>query len=267
MRTLILISAGALAFAQAQKTFDSPEAAARALIDAAASHNSAELRAIFGVQGKSILTSGDETRDKAEQQEFANIARSKYSLQRDSMDSNRMILSVGEQDWPFPAPIVKKNGAWMFDSGTGAMAMKARRIGANELDVIEICAGVVAAQLKYAEHSPAHVYSSTLAGLEPDVPRAFTAATGSTAKPYHGYYFALLKSQGANSPGGSHNYVVKDTMMGGFALVGWPAQYGVSGVNTFIVNQDGAVYEKDLGAHANPPVAAFNPDGSWKLVN
>jgi Protein of unknown function (DUF2950) len=156
---------------------------------------------------------------------------------------------------------------WMFDSSMGATAMKARRIGANELDVIEICAGVVAAQLNYAEHNSAHLYSATLAALEPEVPRAFATATGSTAKAYHGYYFALLKSQGANSPGGSHSYVVKDTMMGGFAMVAWPAQYGVTGVNTFIVNQDGAVYEKDLGAHANPPVTAFNPDPSWRLVN
>lgn len=267
MKTLMFLSAGALLFAQAQKTFDSPEAAAHALIDAAAANNTTELTAIFGPQGKSILTSGDPAKDKAEQQEFATIAKNKYSLQRDSMDPNRMILSIGEEDWPFPAPIVKKNGVWMFDSTMGAQAMKARRIGSNELDAIEICAGVVGAQQAYAERSPTHTYSATLAGLEPEVPKAFTMATGAPAKAYHGYYFAMLKSQGASSPGGQHNYVVKDTMLGGFALVAWPADYGVTGVHTFIVNQDGVVYEKDLGAHAKMPVTAYNPDSSWRAVN
>jgi len=267
MKALILILAGALAFAQAQKTFDTPEAAAHALIDATAANNTPELNAIFGPQGKSILTSGDEVKDKAEQQEFAKIAKTKYALQRDSMDPDRMILSVGEDDWPFPAPIVKKSGKWMFDTSMGAEAMKARRIGANELDAIEVCAGVVGAQQAYAERSATHTYSATLGGLEPDVPRAFASATGSTAKPYHGYYFALLKSQGPSSPGGSKNYVVKDSLMGGFALVAWPAQYGVTGVHTFIVNQDGVVYEKDLGAHATAPVTTYNPDSTWRTVN
>jgi hypothetical protein len=269
MKSLILVavSSGALLCAQAQKTFDTPEQAARALMDAAATNNTGELNAIFGPQGKSILTTGDESRDKAERQTFASIAKSKYSLQRDSMDSNRMILSVGEEDWPFPAPIVKKDGKWRFDASMGAQAMKAREIGANELDAIEICSGVVAAEQTYAERNPTHTYSATLAALEPDVPRAFAMATGSTAMPYHGYYFALLKSQGANASGGRANYLIKGTMLGGFGLVAWPAQYRESGVHTFIVNQDGVVYEKDLGAHANPPVTAFNPDSTWRVVN
>ncbi len=271
MKALILISAGALMFAQAQKTFDSPEAAANALIDAAAANNVAELTAIFGMQGKNILTSGDPSRDKAEREQFVSIAKSKHELQHDSMDKNRMILSIGNDDWPFPVPIVKKNDVWVFDSSMGAQSMRARRIGANELDAIEICAGFVAAEQAHAERSAMHEYAATLDALEPDVPKAFAAATGAAAKPYHGYVFAILKSQGTSSPGGRHDYLVKSSqkslMMGGFALVAWPAQYGVSGVHTFIVNQDGVVYEKDLGAHAVAPVTTYNPDSSWHTVN
>ncbi len=271
MKALILISAGALMFAQAQKTFDSPEAAASALIDAAAADNVADLNAIFGTQGKTILTSGDPARDKAEREEFVSIAKSKHELQKDSMDRNRMILSIGQDDWPFPVPIVKKDGVWKFDTSMGAQAMRARRVGANEMDAIEICAGFAGAEHAYAERSPMHEYAATLAALEPQVLKDFAAATGATAKPYHGYVFAVLKSQGPSSPGGRHDYVVssqkKSSMMGGFALVAWPAVYGVTGVHTFIVNQDGLVYEKDLGAHAGAPVATYNPDASWRTVN
>jgi hypothetical protein len=271
MKTLILISAGALMFAQAQKTFDTPEAAAQALIDAAAANNVAELDAIFGMQGKTILTSGDPTRDKAERDEFVSIARTKNVLERDSMDPNRMILSIGNDDWPFPVPIVKKDGKWRFDSSMGMQSMRARRIGANELDAIEICAGFVSAEHAYAERSPMHEYAPTLTALEPNVPKEFVAAAGATPKAYHGYFFSLLKSQGASSPGGRHDYMVKNpaamSMMGGFALVAWPAQYGVTGVHTFIVNHDGVVYEKDLGPHVGAPMTSYNPDPSWHTVN
>jgi hypothetical protein len=267
MKALILISAGAMMFAQAQKTFDTPQAAAKALIDAAAANNVAELDAIFGMQGKTILTSGDPAKDKAEREEFVSIANTRNAIERDSMDPNRVILAIGSDDWPFPVPIVKKDGKWMFDASMGAKAMRARRIGANELDAIEICAGFVEAEHTHAQRTATHEYAATLAALEPDVPKDFAAASGAAAKPYHGYFFAVLKSQGASSPGGRHDYVVKNSMMGGFALVAWPAQYGVSGVHTFIVNQDGVVYEKDLGPHVGAPVTSYNPDQSWRTVN
>ncbi len=270
MKTLILISAGALLVAQTQpKTFDSPEAAANALIDAAAANNVTELSAIFGTMGKTILTSGDPARDKAEREEFVNIAKSKHQIENDSMNPNRKILSIGNDDWPFPVPIIKKNGRWMFDTSMGAKAMRARRIGANELDAIEICAGFISAERAYAERNPTHFYAATLSILEPDVPKGFVAASGTAPKPYHGYLFSVLKSQGADSPGGRHDYMVKESMVGGIALVAWPAQYGLTGVHTFIVNQDRTVYEKDLGAsaHAGPPVASYNPDRTWKMVN
>ncbi len=182
MKTLILISAGALVFAQTQqKTFDSPEAAASALIEAAAANDVTSLSAIFGTMGKTILTSGDPSRDKAERAEFVSIAKSKHRIENDSMDPNRKILSIGEDDWPFPVPIVKKNGTWTFDSMMGAKAMRARRIGANELDAIEICAGFISAEQRYAERSATHFYAAKLAELEPNVPKEFIAAIGTSA--------------------------------------------------------------------------------------
>jgi hypothetical protein len=140
MKTALLIAAaGALAMAQTQKTFPTPEAAAQDLIEAAASGNTAELQAIFGANAHTVLTSGNPSQDQTERQEFANAAQSRHELQRDSMDANRMILSIGKDDWPFPVPIVKRNGAWMFDTAMGEQSIKARRIGANEMDAIAIC--------------------------------------------------------------------------------------------------------------------------------
>lgn len=269
MKTLIFLAAGALAFAQAQKTFDSPEAAAQDLMDAATHNNVAELDAIFGARGKTLLSSGDPQKDQAERQEFATLAQDRHRLQQDSMDANRVILCVGSEDWPFPVPIVKKNGAWTFDSSMGSQAMKARRIGGDELDAIEICAGYAAAQLAYAQQQPVHDYAAHIAALGSLVPKEFVEATGANLKPYHGYYFRTLISQGPSAPGGAYRYLVTNAMMGGFALEAWPARYGVTGVHTFIVNQEGVVFEKDLGpaTQAAPPVASYNPDATWTPVN
>lgn len=276
MKTILWIAAGALAFGQAnqatqkitQKTFDSPQAAAQDLIQAAASDNTAELNAIFGTQAKNVLTSGDAMQDKAERQEFAKIAQTKMELERDSMDRDRMILAVGNEDWPFPVPIVKKNGAWYFDTAMGQTVMRARRIGANELDAIEICAELASAQLQYAENNASHSYAVTFAALGSLAPQDFeTAETGASHKPYHGYIYEILKSQGPSAPGGAHAYTIKNTLMGGFAIAAWPAQYGVTGIHTFIVNHDGQVYEKDLGAHTGTPLTRYNPDTTWKPVN
>jgi hypothetical protein len=280
--------------AQAPEKFDTPEAAAQALIDASSEDDTAKLAAIFGSQGKPILTSGDPAQDKTERAEFSRIAHDKHELQRDSMNSNRMILSIGSEDWPFPVPIVKTGGKWSFDTSMGALAMRARRIGANELDVIEICSAYVAAQQEYAQTDPAkrgmlqyarRIKSSagqhdglySAGEPQPLVPKEFgeAAAEGPAAgaaplKPYHGYYFKVLTAQGPNAPGGPHNYLVKGSLIGGFGLVAWPAQYGISGIRTFIVNQDGIVYERDLGLPANnsaSPVTRYDPSKSWKPVN
>lgn len=264
----LILLASATAFAQQQ--FDSAKEAAEALINAAVSANTAQLNAIFGSQAKTLLNSGNAHQDKAELQAFANISQTKHRLQKDSMDPNRMILCVGDQDWPFPVPIVKINNRWQFDSSMGVESIKARRIGADELDAIEICAGFVGLERSYAEQTPTHQYAAHIAELKGLGPQEFVAANAAQPKPYHGYYFRVLIAQGPDAAGGELSYIVHGAMIGGFALVAWPAEYGVTGVNTFIVNQDGVVYEKDLGAPSSAgaqPLSMYNPDRTWKPVD
>lgn len=282
-----------LALAQAPKTFDSAGAAAQALIDATEKDDVAALSALFGPGGKAVLTSGDTQQDKKERAEFARMARDKHQLEPDPLNSAVTILAIGAEDWPFPIPIVRSKDKWYFDAAQGAVEMRARRVGANELDTIEICAGYVQAQMEYAaqvrdKHGMLE-YAQRIAGAqgqpdtlywggsaEPLVPKTFADAaieTGQPAgvkpKPYHGYYFRVLHSQGPNAEGGRHNYLVKDSMIGGFGLVAWPAHYEVSGIHTFIVNQDGVIYEKDLGNPAtslSTTVTSYDPDKSWTRV-
>ncbi|MGA2435171.1 MAG: DUF2950 family protein [Bryobacteraceae bacterium] len=289
----LIIWLPATLFGQAPKTFDSAEAAAQALIVAAEKDDVAGLAAIFGPAGKSVLTSGDAEQDKKERAEFARLARDQHQLEPDEMNSAVTILSVGSENWPFPVPIVSSKDKWSFDAPQGAVEMRARRIGANELDAIEICSGYVAAQMEYAAQDrdnhkilayAQHIVSAK--GLhdglywegnsESLVPKGFADAAveagrtaSATRKPYQGYYFRVLKAQGPNAEGGQHNYVVKDWMIGGFGLVAFPAHYGVSGIHTFIVNHDGAIYEKDLGApatSASTTVTGYDPDKSWTRV-
>ena len=299
MRTLtiafgaLIMGLPAITLAQAPKAFDSAEAAAQALIDATERDDVAALSALFGPGGKAVLTSGVAEQDKQERAEFARLARDRHELQPDPLNSAVKILAVGSQDWPFPIPIVRNKDKWYFDASRGAVEMRARRIGANELDTIEICAGYVDAQMEYAaqvrdKHGMLE-YAQRIAGAQgqldslyggesaaPLVPKAFADAAVETGKgaevkpkPYHGYYFRTLQAQGPNAEGGRHNYVVKDSMIGGFGLVAWPAHYGVSGVHTFIVNQDGIIYERDLGnptTSLSTTVTSYDPDKSWTRV-
>jgi hypothetical protein len=278
-------------WAIAQERFDSAEAAAQAVIDAAANHDTARLTAIFGPQAGGVLTCGNATEDRAEQTEFARLAHAKNRLEVSAMNPNRAVLAIGDEDWPFPVPIVRVNGKWSFDASQTPVEMHARRIGADELDAIEICHGYVDAQMKYASEDRDRdgmlEYAPHLAatpgrqdGLywqgapEPLIPAGFARAAWNgpqkgEAKPYHGYYFRILDGQGPNATGGAHTYVVKDKMIGGFALVAWPAEYGVTGIHTFIVNQEGTVYQKDIEPIPGkpfPPVTRFDPDHSWKPV-
>jgi hypothetical protein len=274
----------------AQQRFDSALAAAEALIDAAASHDTSRLSGIFGPAGNAILTSGNPAQDRAEQSEFSKLAGAKHQLEADARNANRMILSIGDEDWPFPVPLVRSNGKWAFDPSEARVEMQARRIGAHELDAIEICAGYVEAQQKYASEDrdkdglleyALHMISApkTQSGLywegsgEPLVPRGFAEAVWDgqkkSAKPYHGYFFRILDGQGPNAPGGAHNYTVKNKLIGGFGLVAWPAQYEVTGIHTFIVNQDGVIYQKDIAptpGGAPLPITRFDPDSSWRPV-
>jgi hypothetical protein len=276
----------------AQQRFESAEAAAQALISAAESHNSARLSALFGPRAARILTSGKPAQDREEQTEFARLAQSKHRLEISPLNANRVVLAIGEEDWPFPVPIVKKKEGWIFDVSETSAEMRARHIGADELDAIEICHGYVEAQRKYASEdrdkdvlpeyaprlmsTPGHqdgLYWQSAS--EPLIP-AGMAHSGwqglqkGQAKPYHGYYFRILDAQGPNAPGGAHNYLAKGKLIGGFALVAWPAEYGVTGIHTFIVNQDDTVYEKDIlpaPGKAAPAINLYDPDHSWQPVD
>jgi hypothetical protein len=276
----------------AQERFDSPEAAAQAVIDAVDNHDSARLSTIFGPQAKGILTSGDSAQDRDEQAAFARLARAKHRLEISPLSPNRAILAIGGEDWPFPVPILRTNGKWSFDAAETPVEMRARRIGSDELDAIEICHGYVEAQLKYASQDRAKdgmlEYAPRLMstpgrqdGLfwegasEPLVPEGFAHAAWDggvrkgRAKPYHGYYFRVLDGQGPDAPGGAHNYFIKGKLIGGFGLVAWPAEYGVTGIHTFIVNHDNLVFQKDIvPTPGKPPlpITRFDPDHSWEPV-
>jgi hypothetical protein len=262
MKTLTFFLIAGAAFAQ-QKTFDTPEAAATALLDAASKNDTATLAAVLGSSAKGILTTGDTKQDEAERQEFARIAGQKHHLEQSSINSHVRILLIGDQDWPFPIPLVEEKMHWRFDSSRGATEMRARQIGANELDAIEACAAFVSAQQRYADkkRTPAGTleYTGKIADL--NVPPEFAeAATHGSTKPYRGYYFRVLTV-------GTHPYMAGKTMIGGFGLVAWPAQYGVTGIHTFMVNQDGVVYEKDRGTKPAAPISHYDADPSWKAVD
>ncbi len=272
--------------------FDTPQAAADALLDAAAKNDKAALVKIFGSPGRDILTSGDPNRDEQERAEFTRLAQDKHALEPDPMNKNRETLTIGDEDWPFPAPIVQRNGKWSFEPGEARTEMRARRVGADELDVVEVCAGYVEAQQEYAAakrggntileyarrvaSAPGKRDGLTWDGPEPLVPRRFAEAVvdevkaaGGKPKPYHGYYFRMLTAQGTHARGGAFSYDAKGALIGGFGLAAWPAAYGVTGIHTFIVNQDGVIYEKDLGPASGGmanPIKAFDPDSSWKQV-
>lgn len=268
-----------------ERTFASPDEAAQALIDAASKDDSTALAAILGSNGRGMLTSGDAARDQAERKEFAQLASMRHRLEPSSMQAGVMILIVGDESWPFPVPIVQVDQRWRFDPTLGSLEIRARRVGANELDVIEICTGYVEAQKAYAAEHASGAQTMEYAkairnGLyKPSasrelVPERFAEAAadgpGAKPKPYHGYYFRVLTAQGPNAPGGAHNYVAGKYMIGGFGLIAWPAEYGVTGVHTFIVNQDGIVHEKDLGAMTATAAAAitkYDPDSTWQMVD
>lgn len=273
--------------------FDTAEAAAGALIQAAANNDTAALKRIFGPAGQDVLTSGNSAQDDEERKEFSKMAAAGHTLEADPMNPNRMLLTLGEDDWPFPAPIVRTGGKWSFAPAEARVELRARQVGANELDVVEICMGYIDAQQQfagkksdpkgmqeYAQRAMSQpgkrdgLYWDDPNGGEPLVPKRFAEAVvdevkarGASPRAYHGYYFRILKSQGAAAPGGSHHYVVGGHMIGGFGLAAWPAKYGVTGIETFVVNQDGVVYEKDLGEAKSGSITEFNPDSTWKVVD
>jgi len=286
-------SAAASAHAAGVKSFETPQQAADALVVAAENFDENVLAQIFGSGGDDIYLTGEYPQDRRRAAEFAAEAREKKTVSVDPKTGNRAFLLVGDEDWPFPVPIVKQGDKWAFDAKAGRQELFYRRIGSNELDAIDICNGYVEAQYDYAFQKrkayDANQYAQRiisspgkqdgLAWQNPDgswggpigekIARAIEQGYSPSAEPYHGYFFKILKGQGPAAPLGEMDFVVKGLMIGGFALVAAPAEYGVTGVKTFIVSQNGPVYEKDFGPitlNEFKNMERFNPDRSWKPV-
>ncbi|RPJ49481.1 MAG: DUF2950 domain-containing protein [Acidobacteria bacterium] len=274
------------------RTFATPQEAADALIDAAEKFDVAALDQMFGSAGSDIIFTGETPRDRELAAAFAAEARKEKSVVVDPQHKDRAILVIGNDDWPFAPPLVRKAGKWSFDAVAGREELLYRRIGSNELDAIEICRGYVEAQHEYAleKHDGSRVNQyaqrivSTpgkrdgLAWQNPDgkwdgpvgekIAKIIEKGYTGPPEPYHGYFFKILKGQGPAAPLGEMDFLVKGVMIGGFALVAAPAEHGVTGVKTFIVSHDGIVYEKDLGPGTLDSFKAmerYNPDKSWNV--
>jgi hypothetical protein len=276
-----------------QRTFDTPRAATDALVAAAADYDVAALKEILGPAGVDLVVTEDTVQDRNQGAAFAALAREKSEIVPDAKNANRATLVIGDQDWPSPIPIVRKDGKWSFDAKAGRKEILNRRIGRNELDAIEVCHEYVDAQQEYAFRKRAgydvsqyaqRIVSTPgtqdgLAWRNPDGTWggplgegiASVIAEGYTKRtePYHGYFFKILKGQGPAAPLGQMDFVVNGVMIGGFALVAAPADYRLTGVKTFLVSHDGVVYEQDLGSKTLERFRAmerFNPDKGWTPV-
>jgi hypothetical protein len=276
-----------------QTSFKSPDEAVNALVVALQKDDVPTLRKLLGPGSEDLLSSGDPVQDNADRERFVAAYEQKHSLQDEGTDTK--ILVVGETDWPLPIPVVQKDGRWRLDGEAGADEIVYRRVGGNELGAIAVCLGFVDAQNEYAsegrdgdppgayalklisdEGTQNGLYWPTAEGEPPSPAGPFIAAAaaegyrrGESRTPYHGYYYRMLYSQGANANGGAKEYFVDGVLTGGFALIAWPADYGASGVQTFIVNQDGVVFQKDLGedtATIVDTIQSFDPDGSWTAI-
>jgi hypothetical protein len=274
----------------AQKSFATPEGAAEALFQATEKFDVPALMDILGPDGEDLVSSEDPVQDKNNANAFAARAHEKNEIAIDPKNSKRAVISVGNEDWPLPIPLVNKGGKWSFDTKSGRQEVLFRRIGSNELDAIEICRGYVEAQREYAleKHDNVEVNQfaqkiiSTpgkrdgLAWRNPDgtwggpvaegIAKALEQGYTNKSQPYHGYYFKILKGQGPNAPLGQMDFVVNGAMIGGFALAAAPAEYRVTGVKTLLVSYDGVVYQKDLGPDTLKIFKAmelYNPDKTW----
>ena len=276
------------------KTFASAEEAVKALIAAAKSNDDKEMLAIFGPGAKELIFSGDAV---ADQQRRARFVKAYDEKNRLVQQGNDMILVIGKEDWPFPIPVMKKGDGWVFDLARGREEILNRRIGENELNTIQVCRAIVDAQREYAmkdrdknglleyaqkfRSDPGKkngLYWDSKAG-EPQSPlgpitvqargEGYQGNTSGGPSPYHGYYYRILTAQGKDAAGGAYSYLVKGKMIGGFAVVAYPAEYENSGVMTFIVNYDGKVFQKDLGKNTASVAKAmkeYNPDKTWTEV-
>ena len=289
---LLALPAGALAQDAAQKSFASPREALHALLEANKTDNLTALNEILGPAAASLVTSGDDTQDKNDRAQFVSLYEAHHRLQKSA--AGTLTLLIGKNEWPLPIPLVKSGAEWRFDSEAGARELLYRRIGANELAAIKVARALHQAQLDYAasahDGNPKGLYAqrfrssaNTQDGLywqvadgEAASPAGPLVADAEAAgyetgkrQPFHGYYFRILKSQGAHARGGARDYVIDGKMSGGFAILAYPVEFGASGVMTFLVSDRGRVYEKDLGegtAEAAQAMTSFDPDPTWKAL-
>lgn len=275
-----------------QKSFASPEEAVTAFVNAMKDNNASELRAIFGSGADELISSGDPVMDERRRDLFAQAYDKQHSIQTEKDTST---LIIGTNEWPFPIPIVKEENRYWFNTNAGAEEITNRRVGLNELSTIQSLLALVDAEREYAAEDrdgdglleyarKFHSDPGTKNGLywknkEGEMPspagplfararqEGYDASeSADTLQPYHGYFYKLLTSQGSNAAGGAFDYLVKGKLIGGFAVVAYPAEYGNSGVMTFLVNHEGVVYQKDLGRTTErqaKAIASFNPDNSW----
>jgi len=277
-----------------QKGFASPEQAVQALIQSAEKYDVPAILDILGPDAGDLVASQDPVEDKNRGIAFVNLAREKQSVIFDPKNQGRATLQVGNADWPFPIPLVKRGDKWYYDTKAGRQEILFRRIGENELDAIRICRGFVEAQRDYAaekqDASGVNQYAQRiistpgkrdgLAWQNSDgswggpvgeaAAKALEQGYSVNGAPFHGYYFKVLRGQGPAAPLGEMDFVVKGVMIGGFALAAAPAQYQVTGVQTFIISHDGIVYQKDLGPNTLTTFKSmerYNPDKTWKRTD
>lgn len=281
-----------ISFASAQQAYKTPEDAATALASAVKSGASRDIFKVFGRDALDIMVSGDEVADREARERFIGAYDVKHNV---VVEVDKASLVLGSDDFPFPIPLTRRNGGWKFDTAAGRLEILYRRIGRNELDAIQTCLAYVDAQNEYAEKDRTGagfgVYAQRIVSSSGKKDGLYWPASdgdasplgelvaqasaegykvGEARTPYHGYYYRILTQQGPNAPGGLLNYVVKGKMIGGYALLAYPAQYGNSGVMTFVVNHSGAVYQKDLGDYTTRRVNRmtwFDPDQTWKKVD
>lgn len=295
LAALLVLMAATSARAQDHASFDSAADAAAALIAALETNDAAMLGTLLGPGNEDVYTSGDDVADANARANFLALYREKHALVADGEDT--MVLQVGPEDWPLPTPFTEVDGKWYVDGAAGADEIIYRRIGRNELGAIAVCRGFVDAQIEYAalghDGNDPGIFAAKLRsdpgehnGLywpeaegEPQSPIgeavARAAAEGYRAvagkrKPYHGYYYRMLYAQGANADGGAMEYFQDGELTGGIALLAWPANYEASGVMSFMINQEGVVYQKDLGEDtgaAAESIQVFDPDDSWSVVD
>jgi len=294
---VVLFRGAGLAAEKTQLTFGTPEAAMEALAKALRNTDEAkgytDLYTLFGPGSGPMISSGDKVADREIRARFLKLYDEKHRLE--VTEGRKAVMYVGNNDWPFPIPLVRAGKSWRFDAKEGKKEVLSRRIGANELAAIKTCLAVVDAQREYAtadwdgdglleyaqriqssEGRKDGLYWEVARGENPSPLGPLIAQAqsegyrkGEKPLPFHGYFFRILTEQGADAQGGAYSYLAKDSMVGGFGLVAYPASYGVSGVKTFVVNHEGVVYEKDLGPRTGErakSMKAFNPDKSWEKV-